>query len=151
MNASFAIIDNFVQLIIVIAVIGFVLIALLVPVAAIYFHHRKRHLWHETARLALEKNQPVPPILAEEAENDLRPPAGVSFADWQAAKRAESRSHATKGGLVLIGVGAGLYLLFGAAGGGQMRWVGAIPGFIGVALLVHVLFESLLAKSSTKS
>lgn len=151
MNASFAIIDNFVQLLIVIAVIGFVLIALVVPVAAIYFHHRKRQLWHETTRLALDKGQPAPPMPPEEEEErELKPPAGVSFADWQAAKRAEARSHEIKGGLVLVAVGAGLVCFLWSIHS-KAIWLGAIPGFIGLALLAHAAFESLFVKPQPPS
>lgn len=146
-----AIIDNVGQLIVVISLIGGLIIGVTIPIAAIYFHHKRQQLWHETARLALEKGQPVPPMAASAAELEHTPPAGVSFQEWQAARKAEARGHQIKGGLVLIAVGAGLYLFFGAAGGGQMRWMGTIPGFIGVALLLHALFESLSARSPTKS
>ena len=62
----------------------------------------------------------------------LRPPPGVSFTEWHQAKLAESRGHEFKAGLVLAAIGAGLYLIMG--------WTaGAIPGFIGVALLINAL------------
>lgn len=146
MNLFLGIIDNVGQLIAVIALMGGLLIGVIIPTVAIYFHHKRQQLWHETARIALEKGQPLPPIPAAAGQYENAPPPGVDFETWQAARRAEARGHQIKGGLVLIGVGAGLYLFFAAAGGGQMRWIGTIPGFIGVALLVHALFESLFAK-----
>jgi hypothetical protein len=48
--------------------------------------------------------------------------------------------------LVLIGVGAGIYLFFTSVGAAEARFLGAIPGFIGVALLLNALFIALLPR-----
>lgn len=147
MHLPLAIIDNVGQLIAVISLIGGLLLALVIPVVALILHHRKRQLWHETARLALEKGQPLPPSQVEADDAELTPPPGVSFAEWQAAKRAESRSHATKGGLVLIAVGGGIIAFFSAMGSKNFGMIGTIPGFIGIALLIHAVCESFFDKS----
>jgi hypothetical protein len=130
------------QLITVIALVGGLMVAVIVSVTAIYFHHRKNQLWHETARIALEKGQPVPPMPLRDEELELRPPPGVSFAEWHEAKLVESRTHAFRGGLVLLGVGAGLVLMMPPGSNA----LGAIPGFIGVALIVNALIERCTAR-----
>ena len=62
-----------------------------------YFHHRRQALWHETARIALEKGQPLPPLPNDEP-----------------AQSHEDKKNDFRGGLVLIAVGAGLYLFLAA-------------------------------------
>jgi hypothetical protein len=89
--------------------------------------HRRHELWHETARVALEKGQPLPPMPA-----DVAPPPS------EPAKPAND----IRSGLILIAVGAGLYLFLGALMGQSMGYVGAIPGFIGIALLLFGLLNA---------
>ncbi len=121
MSPFLAIIENVGQLIAVISVIGGLIISLVVPVAAIYFHHRKQQLWHETARLALEKDKPLPALpegdkLSPQPGNDIR------------------------SGLILIAVGAGLIIFFYYS---WLRYLGAIPGCIGLALFLYGMFRAL--------
>lgn len=110
-----------------IAIIGGLFVISLVGTVAIIFglkhSQRQQELWHETARIALEKGQPLPP-LPEAMMVETKP---------------ESRSNDVRAGLVLIGVGGGLYLFFVAMNLHFLRFVGAIPGFIGVALLLFAL------------
>jgi hypothetical protein len=94
-----------------------------------YFHHRRQALWHETAKIALEKGQPIPPLQEQETS-----PAYVR-------KDNDFRS-----GLVLIAVGAGLYFFLGAIIGPAFGLLGAIPGFIGVALLLYALLNVLFGR-----
>jgi hypothetical protein len=91
-----------------------------------YFHHRRQAMWHETARIALEKGQPLPPLQ-----------------DEPAYKRDDQKKNDFRGGLVLIAVGAGIYLFLNSFLGGAYGLVGAIPGFIGVALLLYGLLNVL--------
>lgn len=91
---------------------------------------KKAELRHETIRLALEKGQPLPPEL-------LNPPV---------AAEPKSKVSDRKSGLILIAVGVGLYAFFAGIGGDLrvpmgVRWVGLIPGLIGVALLINWYFE----------
>lgn len=136
--------------IIIIAAVGGMLIAISVPLAALYFIHKRRELWHQTARLALEKGQPLPPAaqLGEDLEDF--PPPNANLAEWQAARRAEARSQTVKGGLVLLALGAGLQVFLFSVHA-RVGWIGAIPGFIGLALLIHAVFETLVFKSSPSS
>ncbi len=138
------------ELIGLVSVLGSFAIPIAIVVSALYFKSKKQQMWHETARIALEKGQPVPPMAPSSDEIDRTPPPGVSFAEWQAFKRTESRTNETKGGLVLIAVGIGLFFFFGEMQGmHHMRFVGAIPGGIGVALLLHAVLEMLFSKSPT--
>lgn len=100
-----------------------------------YFHHRRQALWHETARLALEKGQPLPAM-----------PDDVNHGDSGRKKNEDSDF---RSGLVLVAVGAGLYFFLGAFIGRGLAYVGLIPGFIGVALLVYAAFRTLTASKST--
>lgn len=127
---------------------GFEISPVLIPIAAIilggvitvsgmYFHHRRLELWHQTARLALEKGRPLPPPLEDE---DKPSP------DRQ---RDESRND-FRAGLILVATGAGLWLFLGTFLSRGLGFVGAIPGFIGVALLLHgVLSLAFQKKPST--
>ena len=128
-----------------VAIIG-LLIGGITAVSAIYFHHRKNQMWHETARIALEKGQPVPPMPLRDEELALRPPPGVTYAEWHKARLEESRTHAFRGGLILIGVGLGLHLMLGP---GNM--IGAIPGLVGVALIINAILERFSARRDAKS
>jgi hypothetical protein len=116
---------------------SFEISALIIPIAAfvlcgviavcsMYFHHQRRRLWHETARLALEKGQPLPPR-----------PFDLARATFQ--ERTPSNSHRTdiRSGLILVATGAGIYVFLGTFLGKGFGYIGAIPGFIGVSLLLH--------------
>jgi hypothetical protein len=77
---------------------------------------RRDRLWHETARLAIEKGQPLPP-----------PPSRGPFD----GRRLWDRG--LQGALILIAVGVGLYIALPAS----VRIWGVLPGFIGIAMLIH--------------
>jgi hypothetical protein len=88
---------------------------------------RRHQLWHETARVALEKGQPLPPMPADVAPpppSDTKPGNDI------------------RTGLILIATGAGLFLFLNALVGRGLGLVGAIPGFIGVALLLFGLLNA---------
>lgn len=113
-----------------------IVLAGVVAVSAMYFQNRRREMWHETARLALEKGQPMPPFEDEQTEEE-------------SGDRSRDRTveQDVRRGLVLIAVGAGLWFMLGAIAG-QLRYVGAIPGFIGVALLLYASLRTLTAMKS---
>ncbi|MEY2880138.1 MAG: hypothetical protein RLZZ15_2518 [Verrucomicrobiota bacterium] len=113
-------------------------IGLVIPVVAIviggviaiggmYFHHNQKKLVHDTARLALEKGQPVPPeLLAQLSDREKSYP-----------RRRDEPGRDIRTGLILVAVGFGLYVFFSSFAMASMRYVGAIPGFIGLALLLY--------------
>jgi hypothetical protein len=118
-------------------------VAVIVPVAgmvfggvmaisAMYFKNRERQLWHETARIALEKGQPLP--VSDDAPECGRPGA---------SRRPAHRD--LRAGLVLLGLGAGLFLFLQSVDDGKAAYVGAIPGFIGVSLLLYYFITAIFS------
>jgi small-conductance mechanosensitive channel len=95
-----------------------------------FFHHRRQALWHETARVALEKGQPLPPLQDQEKSPS-----------WETTPSRGDNKNDFRSGLVLVAVGAGLYLFLSAFLGRAFGLVGAIPGFVGVALLLYGLLN----------
>jgi hypothetical protein len=104
-----------------IVIFGFVIAVIVIQSVARWQRDR---LWHETARVALEKGQPVPPL------DDPR--AWRKYRRWDRGRRCGPR------GLVLIAVGLGLYFVHPDGIG---RWW-ALPLFIGVAQLLVGLLSS---------
>ncbi len=97
-------------------------------IGGMWIADRNRRLRHETIRLALEKGQPIPEfILNEDAHG----------------RRSHQPRNDRRTGLILIGVAIGLYLFFRSVGGSAGSWLAAIPGFIGVALLLNWLLERM--------
>jgi small-conductance mechanosensitive channel len=119
-----------------VAIIGSFLIGPIVIFVVFRFAHRRHELWHETARVALEKGQPLPP-LPDDMQPKQPPPA------------CAEKANDLRSGLVLIAVGAGLYLFLGSLAGRSLGLVGAIPGFIGVALLLNALLSATFRRKDT--
>jgi purine-cytosine permease-like protein len=91
-----------------------------------YFGNQRRQQWHETARIALEKGQPIPTQPAPK------------WADARDANRPGSGRNDIRAGLILIAVGCGLYFGFTTGDLRGVPLIGAyVPGFIGVALLLN--------------
>ncbi|HXA14192.1 MAG TPA: hypothetical protein VNW23_03625 [Opitutaceae bacterium] len=99
-----------------------------------YFRWKRTQLWHETARIALEKGQPLP-----KTELDCMLDKGMTrhrpWGAWRDVRR----------GLVLIAIGAALYI---ALPQDSATWA-AIPGFIGIACLLIGLFSFLQSDRSS--
>jgi len=110
----------------VIGIAGGIVITVVAIVGGLITANRRQAMWHETARVALEKGQPMPKSPDDEAE-------------VEAEKNSEGGD--IRAGLILIAVGGGLYLFLSNIGGGKVGYVGAIPGFIGVALLLFGLLS----------
>ncbi len=123
-------------LVIVILPLAGIILGGMIAITAMHFHNRRREMWHETARLALEKGQPLPPLMAEHDTDSPR-----------ASHRSNGRND-VRAGLVLIAVGVGLSIFFMGIRARPLAGVGAIPGLIGVALLLYALFAHVF--SSTK-
>jgi hypothetical protein len=121
---------------------------LLIIVVSQYFKSQSRKMWHETARIALEKGQPVPiapTVLSPAIEAAL----GKKLED-----RPSSRGD-LKAGLILLAVSAGLYVsrneLGSNAGPHIFIFGGGIVGFVGVALLLNALITYLTTKKKSEN
>jgi len=125
------------------------MIAVVVPVAgmifagamitaAMHFHNKRQEMWHQTARLALEKGQPLPDL----------PPDAKSWrtADAQSQPQARWRGYLI-GGLINIAVGIGLFVALTEVSR-PTAYFAAIPFFIGVALLLAAGIEAMFSRRS---
>lgn len=112
------------------------LFAAVFGLTGMYFHHRKQELWHQTARLALEKGQPLPPFA------DIAEPTKVATPSsrWRGLMI---------GGLINLGVGAGLFVALAQipTTSFNLGYFGCIPGFIGLALLLGAVVEGLASRN----
>jgi len=116
----------------IIAVGASMLLTIVAVVGGLIIAYHRQKQWHETARIALEKGQPLP------ASQDVVP---------QPQPRTDGPGRDLRAGLILIGVGAGLYLFLGTLVGQALGYVGAIPGFIGIALLLYGLLSALFKRN----
>jgi hypothetical protein len=107
----------------------YVILSFVVAVIAItrFFRWKREQLWHETARLALEKGQPIP-----QSDRLARPGCDPSQRHW---RDRSSPWFDLRRGLVLMAIGAALYLALP----GNSRMYAAIPGFIGVVTVIFAL------------
>ena len=119
------------QWIAIIAILGGLTFSSLLIIFGLKFVQRRQELWHETARVALEKGQPLPPLPR----------------DMQSTKDPNENND-IRAGLVMIATGAGLYLFFAAFFGGWMKYIGAIPGVIGVALLLYGILSAIIGRKN---
>ncbi len=107
-------------------IIIFAFVILIVAIKR-YFQWKRHQLWHETARIALEKGQPVPPAEPMACGRRDAWRWGGAWSPWFDLQR----------GLVLLAVGAALYLALPD----HAKPYAAIPAFIGVANLLFGLFS----------
>jgi hypothetical protein len=101
---------------------------------SMHFEHQRRRLWHETARLAIEKGQPIPP-----------------HPDEPKPTRRDAAQRDLRAGLVLIAVGAGTYIFLQAVSDARVANLGLIPGLMGVALVLHWIISRRLGASHRDS
>jgi hypothetical protein len=124
-------------------------VGLAITVASLYFKNQSRRMWHETARIALEKGQPIPA-----APSDLQEVSTSKTASAQIASRQSSGRGDIKAGLILLAVSAGLYFGFKDLNGdfhSMPTFVIYVPGFIGVALLINALITFLTTKKAPET
>lgn len=105
--------------------------AILIVFLSLYFAHERRRLWHDTARVALEKGQPLPPDLPSLGDRSCR----------RGDPRRDLRT-----GLILLAVSGGLYFGLRGVGDGPQLIGAYITGGIGVALLLNALLASLFPR-----
>jgi amino acid transporter len=112
------------------AILGGLTFTILLIIFGLKYVQRRQELWHETARAALEKGQPLPPLPAD-MRNEKHPEQNNDF----------------RAGLIMVATGAGLYI-FLATFIPPLRFVATIPGFIGVAMLLYATLNALLGRKS---
>jgi hypothetical protein len=121
---------------IIVPMVGMIFAGFVIIVSA-HFNHRRQELWHETARIALEKGQPLPAI----------PGAFDSQTQSTASNQPRWRGYLI-GGLINIAVGAGIFFALGSIPNPAFNigFFGFIPGFIGVALLLGAVIEAMASR-----
>lgn len=102
-------------------------VGILAIISGVSYAKKEQKLWHETARIAIENGQPVPTNPSN--------------------KRNGGKRNDIRVGLILIAVGAGVYIFLNAVAGAQLANVGGIPGLIGVALFGIGMVEKHKADS----
>jgi hypothetical protein len=119
-------------------IVVFIILAIIfggiMGLAGMFFEYQRKKLAHDIARLALEKGQPVPEQFAGREHHRARRPG------------SELDQHDLRGGLVLIAVGAGVYLFLNAVADQRVALLAAVPGFIGVALLLHWVLTRIMTR-----
>ncbi len=118
----------------------------MIVIGSLYFQHLHRKLWHETARIALEKGQPVPEPPPED-DDERRPVAAVGGMESARMQRCRGLIIA---GLVNLAVGAGLFLALFKVGVGNASYFAAIPAFVGVALFLSAWIDIVLLRKMEK-
>ena len=122
--------------------LGGMIFAFVFGALGMLLEHRKRAMWHATARIALEKGQPIPDPNSD--NNPLHSNAGSSQAGDASTNRFRGLLIS---GLVNIAVGAGLFIaMFNVAK--QVAYFSAIPFFIGIALLIAAVVDRWLSPKS---
>lgn len=121
--------------------IAAMILAGVIIVTTMYFGHRRQELWHQTARIALEKGQPLPPL-----------PEGTGFGDAASAAKGANNPPRWRGyligALINLAIGAGLFVSLSQIAGTpfNLGYLGCIPGFIGIALLLGAAIEGLASR-----
>jgi hypothetical protein len=137
-----AFISNGMELAVIMALSGMGL-GLVFGALGMYFQHRRRALWHETARIALEKGQPIPEPSPDSSGWNPSTTSGPAASEHARQNRVRGM---LVGGLINIAVGVGMFVAFRQMPGlpAQAAYFGAVPAFIGVALMLGAIVDSVL-------
>jgi hypothetical protein len=117
---------------------GGMLVGLVMVAMGAHFRNEEDKRRHETARLAIEKGQPIP-VFAE-----------LGTPSYPRAPQQKSWLGLLIGGLINVAVGIGLFFMLESIPGAYVaRWCGAIPGLVGVALLLSALIVGLSSRTQS--
>jgi hypothetical protein len=129
--------------------LGGMVFAAAILITGLWAKNQERQRWHETARIALEKGQPIP-SMADLPEDKIVDKIIASKSPALARKK-QVMGFVT-GGLINVAVGMGLYVgLAHMPGAEEARYFALIPGFIGVALLIAGLIYASLYRNASDS
>ncbi len=117
----------------VVAIVGF----------ALYFKHKQRQAWHELARIALEKGQPIPPYPGRCAEEAMA--SAMETGGYRRLHHGSRRRDLT-GWLVMLAIGAAIYLGMPPGNRGSLMFA-YVPAFIGLALLLSTLIDAIFSRT----
>jgi hypothetical protein len=130
--------------------VGGMVFAAVMGLGGMYFRHRQIALWHETARVALEKGQPVPASPAGLHDDSTpNPCAGLNPDQFAARQRAGRVRGYLIGGFINVAVGLGMFtalLNMNLRGPMRIEYFGLIPLFVGVGLLLGAAVEILAGR-----
>lgn len=137
------------SLIPIVAIIAPFVMIISIQVAKSIARTQQERMRCEVIRTAIERGQPIPADV-------FKPLPTEDEAEFLAqANRPATPQFDIRTGLICVGAGLGLYLMFatfevgGFDGLRGLRWIGAIPGFVGVALIVNGLINRPSAAAST--
>jgi len=117
-----------------------------IVIAGQYYKNQSRKMWHETARIALEKGQPVPI-----PQSEFPPAVAEALGKKLELENRSSGRGDIKAALILIAIAAGLYFGFNelrSEGHNVPSFVFFVPGFIGLALLLNALITFLATRKN---
>ncbi|HEX2853198.1 MAG TPA: DUF6249 domain-containing protein [Opitutaceae bacterium] len=130
---SFAVIPPYV--VVYSAILLLILVVGVFLICALYFENRRREMWHQTARFALEKGQPLPALGADDRPGKSRP--------------SHEKENDFRTGLIMIATGTGIFFAFREFLGHGLAFLGFIPGLIGVALFINGIIVAILRDKKT--
>ena len=123
---------RFAEMVPVVVPVAGIIFAGVIIVTAMYFQNRRREMWHLTARLALERGQPIP-ALPEDPSDD---------------RQASDPINDIRAGFICVAVGVGLYIFLSALISQALGYVGAIPGLVGLALLLSGIVRLMTTRDA---
>lgn len=138
---------EFGHLIPVIAIIAPFVMIISIQVAKSIARTQQERMRCDVIRTAIERGQPIP------ADAFKALPGDDEASILAEANKAPTPQFDIRTGLICVGAGLGVYLMFSTFQVGSfdglrgLRWVGAIPGFVGVALIVNGLINRPAAAS----
>lgn len=133
----------------IVAIAAPFLMIISIQVAKSIARTQQERLRCEVIRAAIERGQTLPPGTFPPLPDDEAAAAAIVA---EATKGPTARFD-VRTGLICVGVGFGLYLFFATFQIGDfdglrgLRWVGAIPGFVGVALIINGLINRPAAEA----
>lgn len=135
--------------------VGGLIFAAVMGLGGMYFRHRQLAQWHETARVALEKGQPVP--LPPEGMDDHKTAAPL-FNQSPEQRAIQQRAARIRGylisGFINIAVGLGSFFALVKLRTHLMenvQYFALIPAFIGLALLLGAAVEIIAGQKLDKT